>query len=632
MAGRPVEGPGREPIGYIRPEIPPFSEPAYQGERSERGAPDTLDVVERANRAIQFVTSWTDPDADYEIYQWNLLHRNPPIMRHDFHAGLVQPKFLEALPLLRHLTGNRSNTEVDRAWAASVLHMQGPDGLLYMPVKGRPWARSGLAPPSSGEKTAVGDDGTSDQLAALYSNGVLTGVLALYHRLIGDYVWKKAAQRIIDRMAQLMVYRDDYCYFPILTVNPGHQIDPSGQILDPECRAEGGGTVAGWLVHGLSQAYQAFGYEPALELAGKLAVYLMRHSGAYDRQARFLGMVHTHHHLKPMIGLLEYALLSSSTEMAEFATRGYEYARQCGSPTIGYIAALPGPDTLSYATVQAHFRHPAEGCTTGDYVALGLKLSQAGLADCWDDVDRCVRNHFFESQLLSLDWVDQLIQDQDLPYVPADPAKYETDERVAERNTGTFASLPAPNGMCLGFGWPGMRIMQCCSGNMLRSIYYLWDHIVTHDDGTVKANLLLNRTSPWVDLESYIPYEGRVDARVRQACELQVRMPEWVEPDELWCAVNERPHALRSEDRYAIVGAVAPGDRVSLRFPIAERTVKETIMGIDLTMAIRGNDVVHMDPAGDYYPFYVDKERYRQGEPAWRTAQRFVPSERLGWR
>ena len=170
----------------------------------------------------------------------------------------------------------------------------------------------------------------------------------------------------------------------------------------------------------------------------------MRHSGADDSQARFLGMVHTHHHLKPLIGLLEYALLAGNREMVEFARSGYEYARSCGSPTIGYIAALPGPDTLSYATVQEHIRHAAEGCTVADYTALGLKLSQAGLGDYWDDVDRCARNHFFESQLLSLDWVADLTRDLELSHVAPDASAHETGDRVLERSVGNFASLPAP--------------------------------------------------------------------------------------------------------------------------------------------------------------------------------------------
>ena len=31
----------------------------------------------------------------------------------------------------------------------------------------------------------------------------------------------------------------------------------------------------------------------------------------------------------------------------------------------------------------------------------------------------------------------------------------------------------------------------------------------------LSVNLLLNRASPWVDVDSHIPYEGRVDLKVK---------------------------------------------------------------------------------------------------------------------
>ena len=620
-----------DPIGYIRRDIPGFEMPPYEGERYERMVPDTLDVADRADRAIRLVTSMPDPDADYEIYQWVNLDRNPPVMRHDFNGGPVQPKFLEALPLLRHITGNRLNTEVDRVWMESVLRMQGEDGLLYMPVVGRPWARLGLPPVTSHEKWAVGDDGTSDQLACLYPNGILMGVMGLYYTQTNEAVWKEAAQRVVDRMAQLMVYKEDYCYYPILTANPGATVSPDAPMLDPECRGEGGGSVAGWIIHGLCQVYMTTGYEPALELAGKLAVYLKDYSGCYDRQARFLGMVHTHHHLKPLIGLLEYALLTDNEEMAEFVRKGYEYTRSCGSPTIGYFPGIPGPDTTyDYATIQEHFRSPSEGCSVADFIAVAIKLSQAGIGDYWDDVDRCVRNHFFESQLLSVDWVAGMTRN--LPPRPVNEAIYETADRVAERNVGAFASLPAPNGLCFGFGWPGMRIMHCCTGNAIRSIYYLWDNMMRFQEGTLTVELLLNRVSPWADVDSYIPYEGKVDLRIKVPCSLKVRIPEWVRLDDTSCTVNGQTRESGWEGRYVTIGDVRPGDLATLTFPIAERTVQETIWGQGYKMVIRGNDVVHMEPPGEYYPFYQQRGHYREGQPRWIKRQRFVSPEPVRWR
>ena len=94
-----------EPIGYIERDVPKFSLPSYEGERYERMVPDTLDVAERADYAIHFLTNVVDPDADYEIYFSVALNCNPAVMWHDMNGANIQPKFMEALPLLRSITG-----------------------------------------------------------------------------------------------------------------------------------------------------------------------------------------------------------------------------------------------------------------------------------------------------------------------------------------------------------------------------------------------------------------------------------------------------------------------------------------------------------------------------------------------
>lgn len=52
--------------------------------------------------------------------------------------------------------------------------------------------------------------------------------------------------------------------------------------------------------------------------------------------------------------------------------------------------------------------------------------------------------------------------------------------------------------------------------------------MLEYDAGKLSVNLLLNRASPWADVDSYIPFEGQADVRIKQACELQVHIPEWV--------------------------------------------------------------------------------------------------------
>ena len=611
-----------DPIGYINKEIPEFDLPAYSGKASERLVPATLDVAERADLAIHFLTNVTDPDADHEIYFPVDLQRNPPIMYHDWNGANIQPKFQEALPLLRSITGNRNDMIVDETWTSAVIKSQGEDGLLYMPVEGRPWAR--YKGPAG---WFVGDDG-GDQFASLYTNGIMIGVMGLYYLQTRDEMWKTRVRRLIDRMAQLMIYKGDWCYYPVLTANPGTTVSQEGSILDPLCLVEAGGSVAGWIIHGLCQAYNATGYEPGLDLAGKLSEYLMRYSGCYDDQARFLGMAHTHHHLKPLIGLLEYGLIVDNAEIIEFARKGYEYARSCGVPSIGYYPSIPGPDVQwTYALVQEYVKTFAEGCTEGDFVAIAAKLSGSGVADYWDDLDRCIRNTFFESQMLTSDWIGQMTQD--LPATPVDESKFETADRLAERHVGTFASWGAPNDMFFG---RGKGFMHCCAGNETRAIYYIWDNILSFDSGNLKVNLLLNRTSRWADLDSYIPFEGRVDLTIKEPCALDIRIPEWVQPGQATGTVNGETRRLGWNGRYAQLGDVKPGDVVSLRFPISERTVKETIDGVEYTMGIKGNDVVHMDPPGKNYPYYQRKGHYRENETRWLKRPRFVSSQEIHWR
>ena len=621
-------------IKYISPEIPPVTFPAIEGESYEALTPDTLDLAERADYGIHCATNIADPEADYEIWWHALLNRKPPVLVHDFHDLHIQFKFQEALPLLRSITGNTSKPEVDQAWAEALLRMQGEDGLTYMPIKGRPWARFNAE--------WLNEEGweQGDQLGAMVCNGGLIGVMGLYFQLSGDELWKQRGRRLVDRMAQLVGYKDDYAYLSVLCVLPGAELTPDMPMINPENTGEASGSVAGWIINGLCRLYQPTGYEPALDLAGKLSTYLMKHAGCYDVDGRFLGIPHTHQHTRPISGLLEYALIAENEEMIEFCRKSYEYAKTaCGNDTIGFFPATPGPDaTMENATIQNVCWHPAEGCTIADMVALSIKLSVAGVGDYWDDADRYLRNHFAEMQMLRTDWVNRVP-----PELPTDVwvrPEFETADRTMERNIGACMSMATPNDFV---GHPyyyddrppvdHLFLMHCCTGNYLRAIWYAWDNILDYNDGKLRINLLLNRASAWADVASYIPYEGQVDVTMKERCSVSIRIPEWVQPAETTCLVGGQPRQLGWDGRYAQIGDVNAGDAISLIFPISERDVKvksqyepaARLAGTTYTMTIKGNTVVRMDPSGQYYPLY-QRSHLRENRVRWVKRSRFVSS------
>ena len=148
-----------------------------------------------------------------------------------------------------------------------------------------------------------------------------------------------------------------------------------------------------------------------------------------------------------------------------------------------------------------------------------------------------------------------------------------------------------------------------------------------------RVNLLLNRASAWADVYSHIPYEGRVDLKIRKACPaILVRAPEWIKSGSpaMMCKVNDAPRAVRWQGRYVNTGHGAPGDRVTVTFPIAERTTKETIGAVPYTLVIKGNTVVSVDPPGKWGALY-QRAAYRGNQAPWRTVERFVPDEQLVW-
>ena len=608
-----------DPIGYITSDIPEFQVPPYEGDRYEATVPDTLDLQERAALAVNVLTRSTDPLADYEIYFWMRFVTNPPTMVHDW-SDLCHMKFMEALPLMRIASGSDLNENVDRRWMEVALHMQGPDGLAYTPTRGRPWALIGTqdlyVPKGAGRDV--------DQHIYPYYSGRLLSALTLYYLRDGAPLWKESAERMVDGLVDLAVDRGRYAYF-----SPLPTWAEKGSTEDQARRSPVIAAHPANIVMGLVHFYRETGYEPAIRLAEKLIRYFVEEVPYFDSEGRFMPDrpdvrpgSHFHQHTICMLSMLEYGLATGDESFLGLVQGGYEYAKENGNVLLGYFPEL----------LDSPHQEQSELCEVAEMVALGLKLSQAGIGDYWDDVDRWSRNMFAEGQLTQCDWIDRIhmlgpqrASERDAPESVI--AFNETTEDVGERNLGAFAGFPTANDWWSGVG---RGTMHCCTGNGTRAIYYLWDHILTHQDGKLRVNLLLNRASPWADVDSHIPYTGQVDVKVKQPLELSVRVPEWVSPGEARCQVNGHDRSLGWDGRYAQVGAVKPGEVAVLTFPIAERTDAVYVEKEPYTLVRKGNEVVFIDPPGKYHPLY-QRAHYRVDTTRWRKIERFVSNQQFGW-
>ena len=214
-----------------------------------------------------------------------------------------------------------------------------------------------------------------------------------------------------------------------------------------------------------------------------------------------------------------------------------------------------------------------------------------------------------------------------------------TADRVGPRNIGAFGGWQAPNDWIeflrregtLHFDARGyvQGIMHCCTANGGRAMFDVWRNTVTASGDSVRVNLLLNHAGPWLDVDSHVPYAGRVDLHVKKACRLAVRVPAWVEPGRVECSVGDKPREIKFDGRYAAVGRVEAGQAARLTFPIRETTDRVSMKNQWYFLVRRGYDVVFIDPPGRLCPLY-QRDHYRGGATLWKNVTRYVSEQRLG--
>ncbi len=598
---------------YMRDSIPSFDLPSYPGQCYQTLVPATFDIQERADLAVHGLTGITDPEKDYDLYWWVTIGSNPPFMTHRPNDIHNQVGFHAALPLARLISGSGLNEHIEEHWAKVLLHMQGPDGLLWTKIDGRPWLafKGGL---THGEATS--------DYADVILNGWALAALAVYYHLTGDALWKKTGEKIVHGLAANVVDKGDYAYF-------SQSFIPS---KDPTMPIPHRVSHGGWVVYGLTHFFRETGYEPALKLAGKLARGIKDHANFFGPHGEFLDCqrqplpeAHFYAHVHCLFEILDYALAASgdNRDMIDFVKDGFDFARNSGNTILGFF-----PELLWRENFQT-----CETCGLADLISMGLRLTAIGEGDHWDDVDRWIRNQFAENQIIRpLDWANRqawLGPDagwQRQAHRPMDVV-IENADHVTERVVGMFRGWPNPND---GFGGRHSVVMVCCTFQGTRALYYIWEHMLTHKDGKLSVNLLMNRPSPWADVDSHIPYEGRVDVKVKQGVSLEIRIPEWVSPEETACAVNGKEQVLGWEGRYAQVGRTESGDLVTLTFPIAERAEKIHIQKHAYNIVRKGNEVVAIEPPGQIDPLYQRSE-YRDAVTHWKKASRFVSDETFYW-
>ena len=600
------------PVQYIRSDIPQAKTPQADGEYFESTVPDTLDLAERARLFIDsYLNRIVVPHLDYEPFDRGTFKQIPP--RLFLSVGSYQcalPKYRESLPLLRIMSGSQQGLEIDQAWAETVLRCIGPDGLFYIPLKSRPWD-------SAGAYEWWPKDMDVDHYAQLWTgNGRLLGALSIYYRMTGDEVWNQTAKGIVDRLNELAITIGDEAFFPKFVYTPGESYSKEDiqEYIEAMYQASGSESEKNsplwqtWVITGLAQYYRVSKYEPAKDLAYKLANYM--------RKNKYIENWHSHFHCISlgMHALCELAFSTGDLELAREAQAAYEEVisgrRMTAFPEIGFFVNGRGGNVM-------------EGCSIADMTAVATKLAMLGLGDqYWEHVDRYVRNILSEAQFTNPEsiraYTGNLAKKGKAEEMPLQYNHLADD--FATRMVGAWSlHYPVNNKIGVGYWDP------CCTGNCSRAIYYVWENILDYRDGVLTVRLLLNRASQWADVVSYIPNRGRVDLKIKQPVrKLRVRFNDWVEKDKVKCFLDGTEQAYIWRGSYlALDEAIEPDQSVRFEFPIAEQTRILESWGEQYTAVFRGNECVDLSPKGEDWPMF-QREHFRTDQSKMVTVQRFT--------
>ncbi|MHB1455327.1 MAG: hypothetical protein ACYC0V_00270 [Armatimonadota bacterium] len=532
--------------------------------------PDTLDLADRASLGINCLTGALDPGYGYELYFGVQFKAKPPYMHHEA-SGLPtnNPKFAESMPMMRLMSGSAQNLDIQRGMMLRTLALIADDGLYYAPIIGRPWHQTW--------------NRADDDFANIYGNGRLLLALLAWHQYDNNPMWMEYAKRIVNGLRKIARVDGEMAYFPDPKIGESFSYPKSGYPSDlpaPSDSVFGIHMYFSGVMRGLAKYAEMTGDKDTLEFTRKLINFVRQPkmwgvnpetpgiSGA--EKGHFSG--HFHAHVASLRGLLEYAIVANDVNLKEFVRNGYEYARNFGIAEIGWF-----PENASTG------QH-CESCCIADMVALAVKLSDAGVGDYWEDVDRYVRNQLVEQQFVSKDLLQKV--GASMPTRKVTPPT-ETDDRVIERNIGGFA----------GYGdisvLPNSWIMHCCTGNATQALYYAWDGIVRKSGkDSVQINLLLNRASPWLDIDSYLPYEGKVLIVNKTAKSVSIRIPSWVSRGAVSCIVGSKRVEANWVGNYILFGDLKPGNKIKLAFPVVERSSIATLEGITYKLDFRGNTLI----------------------------------------
>lgn len=528
--------------------------------------PDTIFLPDRARLAINALLGCLNPDKGQLPYCLTDLTGSPPRMAHtQFDYSDHTARVIDALLLARSLTGSQEGDNQLSSLERLLFEGFGSDGLHYTPDN--PWS---FRHANTHYQRSV--------INALLSLTLVNGSTSARQHLLG----------LTKGLMDISIQREGFAYFPTVERMPDGWPRGDWGILgfgtDPA-------NTNGRLIFGLTCAYALTGDRNARDLAAAYAHHVMDHSSAFLPDGSFAtGMEfregHFHSRAVTMLGVIRYGFSFGDARAVAWGRKVFDQACRNGT-RFGWF-----PERLVKSRA-----HGCETCAIVDMMEAGIWLARSGWPEYWETAERFLRNHLLESQLTTLDGLE------DVDGGGSD-LEWETTQRVARRSLGGFAGWSQPHDLFskVMHKWD---LYTCCSAQGVRGLFNAWSNAVTVSSGETRVNLLINHISQQAVVRSWLPHDGRIEITPETSGDVLVRVPSWVDHRSFEASIDGAVVGVSFlVPGFARVSGVAKGATVAFRFPVAECTTTEPVLDVAYSARWRGDTVVGLSPEGTRMPLY----------------------------
>ncbi len=554
--------------------------------------PDTLTLEENAELALNAIIGVSDEDYDFIPFFNGNFKSKPAVMQHgNWDYGSSHGRLLDAIFLIRKMTGSIYGREVEMHYRENLLSFLGAKGLTYR--------RNSFTQEEIIEHQSEFKDSASmiDQRATLLA-------LCTWYGQTGEERVKAAGDALCAGLKSIARKERSYWYYPASEYTdtgwPSFDAVHTKLTVDP-C------AMWGRQIGPLLMWHQLTGNRDAYELCENFAGYIMYHSGVFGADGSWSGAHeyrsgHFHTRMGTLACLARFGSFTGDSEIIQFAKKCFDWAIREKCTTFGWTPGDMGDQQYEHET-----------CTLSDAIDCAIWLAKAGYTEYWAVAERFARNHLTQSQLKETDWIEQA-EDKS-----GDIHGHTTYYKVADRLRGAFAGYAAPNDFVYDGEWGRGHIMDvqtCCLGAGARALYLVWESSVTeYANERIGINFLLNHSSKWLDVKSYLPNEGKLEITVKKDLkDLLVRIPEWTPFGGVKIVRKNEAEAREYSGRdvpwvknvFVRIADAKCGESITVTFPVMERVSVEKAATLTYTVKWRGDDVIDISPKGSYYPLYND--------------------------